>query len=271
MEVLSLIKNSSKPGKLLEVPISQIRTNPNQPRKMFPMDSLEELAMSIKQHGLLQPVTIRLGKYAKYELIAGERRMRACRMAGLRTIPAILIDVSNCDSAALALIENLQRECLHFIDEAEAYNSLIKDFALTQDQLAEKLGKNQATIANKLRILKLSPQAKIRIRENELTERHARALLRLPEEQQRLQVLDLVCEKGLNVKQTEAVVDKMLAPPPPPPPPKKHIRMFKDIRIFSNTIKQAIEMMQQSGIDAVSEKTESEEYIQYTVRIPKTS
>jgi ParB family chromosome partitioning protein len=169
MEVLSLFKSNEKKNKLVQIPIKDILTNPRQPRKMFDNESIGELSESIKQYGLIQPITVRQTSNGKYELIAGERRLRACIMADFKTITAIVIEATNCDSAALALIENLQRENLNYIDEAEGYSNLIVDFGLTQEELAQKVGKTQATIANKLRILRLSPKIKKIIRDNDLT------------------------------------------------------------------------------------------------------
>lgn len=262
---MSLFKPKSK---LTEIPIDQIVANPHQPRKVFSSDSLAELCDSIKQYGLIQPITVRKGTYSKYELIAGERRLRACTMAEMKTIPAIIIDVTNYESASIAMIENLQRENLNFFDEAEGYSNLISDFNITQEELAQKIGKTQATIANKIRILKLSPMVKKIIKNNNLTERHARALLKLPNEDLQIKVLKKVTENNLNVTQTDEYVDFLLAPKPPKPN-QKSTRIFKDIRIFSNTIKQAIDMMNKSGINAYSEKNETDEYIEYLVKIPK--
>lgn len=268
MEVATLFKTKTQKSKFTEIPIDQIAANPHQPRKTFSADSIEELKDSIKQYGLIQPITVRRGTYSKYELIAGERRMRACLLAGMKTIPAIIIDVDSCQSAAIALIENLQRENLNFFDEAEGYSNLISDFNITQEELATRIGKTQATIANKIRILKLSPVIKKVIKENNLTERHARALLRLPDERMQIKALKLITERHLNVTQTDEYVEFMLKPKTENAS-KKPKRIFKDIRIFSNTIKQAIDIMNQSGINAYSKKDENDEYIEYHIRIPK--
>ncbi len=181
----------------------------------------------------------------------------------------MVIEANNCDSAALALIENLQRENLNFLDEADAYSNLIIDFGLTQEEVAARMGKTQATIANKLRILRLEPSVKKIIRENKLTERHARALLKLPEVETQLKVLETVCAKELNVKQTEELIESYLQPKKKSEPTKKPKRLFRDVRIFVNTIKQAVDIMKQSGIHADMEKVENDDYIEYVVRIPK--
>ncbi len=262
---MSLFKPKSK---LTEIAIDQIVANPHQPRKVFSNDSLTELCDSIKEYGLIQPITVRKGTYSKYELIAGERRLRACIMAQMKTIPAIIIDVGNYESAAIAMIENLQRENLNFFDEAEGYSNLISDFNITQEELAQKIGKTQATIANKIRILKLSPMVKKIIKNNNLTERHARALLKLPNEAMQTRALKKIIENNLNVTQTDEYIDFLLTPKRQPNN-QRSTRIFKDIRIFSNTIKQAIDMMNKSGVKAYSEKTENDEYIEYIVKIPK--
>ena len=268
MEVAALFKPREQKSRLTQIPIDSIAQNPYQPRKIFSPDSIAELCDSITKYGLIQPITVRKGTYSKYELIAGERRLRACKMAGMQTIPAIVVDVNTCDSAAIALIENLQRENLNFFDEAEGYSNLISDFNITQEELAERIGKTQATIANKIRILKLSPLVKKVIKENNLTERHARALLRLPSEEAQLKALKSITDRGLNVTKTDEYIDSLLTPKKEPII-KKPMRVFKDIRIFANTIKQAIDIMNQSGVNAVTEKSENEEYIEYRVRIPK--
>ena len=270
MEVRSFFKQKEPKGKFTEISIDQITTNPHQPRKTFSPDSLAELCDSIKEYGLIQPITVRKGTYSKYELIAGERRLRACTMAQMKTIPAIIIEVNNYESAAIAMIENLQRENLCFFDEAEGYSNLISDFNITQEGLAQKIGKTQATIANKIRILKLSPVVKKIIKTNNLTERHARALLKLPTEQMQLKALKKITENNFNVTQTDEYIDFLLAPKKPKNT-QKSLRIFKDIRIFSNTIRQAIDMMNKSGVNAYSEKKETDEYIEYVVKISKVS
>jgi len=265
-----MFRVNEKRNKLMEIPIKDIVANPHQPRKIFIDQTIIELSESIVQYGLIQPITVRRSNNSKYELVAGERRLRACTLANFKAITAIVIDVDSCDSAALALIENLQRENLYYIDEAEGYSNLIMDFGLTQEELANKVGKTQATIANKLRILKLSAQIKKILRDNELTERHARALLRLDSEEEQIKALNVVCMRSLNVKQTDELIEAMMLPKQRERNPHNEpIRIFKDIRIFVNTIKQAVDMMNLSGINAISEKVENEKFIEYTVKIPK--
>lgn len=265
--MLTMFKTDKK-ARLMELPLENIVTNPRQPRKIFDNEGLVELSESIRRYGVIQPITVRK-KGDTYELIAGERRLRACKLAGIPTIRSMIIEVNSCDSAALALIENLQRENLNFMDEAEAYSNLIIDFGLTQEELANRMGKTQATIANKLRILRLEPSVKKIIRENDLTERHARALLKIPEVEDQLKVLGVVCARDLNVKQTEELIESVLLPKKKSEPTQKPKRLFRDVRIFVNTIRQAVDLMIQSGVNANCEKVENDEYIEYVVRIPK--
>lgn len=219
----------------------------------------------------MQPVVLRQINESEYELIAGERRLRACRNIGLAEISAVIVRASGTDSAIMALIENIQRENLGYIEEAEAFLSLIAVHGLTQEELASRLGKNQSTIANKIRILKLSPDIRSRLAEHNLSERHARALLRLPDDKMKKKALNEIISKGLNVVKSEELVERMLeAEGPSKQPQVKNLRIFKDIRIFANTIKKAVDIMKQSGIDAVSSKEENDEYIEYTIKIPKS-
>ena len=191
------------------ISIDSIRPNPYQPRRKFDNSSLDELCNSIKQYGVIQPINVRKTSKSHYELVAGERRLRAAAMAGHKEIPAIVVDIGENDSAIMALIENLQREDLGYIEEAEGYRNLIKEHGLTQEELAQKIGKSQSTIANKIRILRLSPMVKKILSDNNLTERHARALLKIDDEQIQLKVLQKVCERGLNVRKTEDLVQRL--------------------------------------------------------------
>lgn len=255
------------------VGIENIRPNPYQPRKQFNKLSLEELCESIKQYGVIQPINIRKLSSNMYELVAGERRLRAATMAGLKEIPAIIIEINDNDSAVMALIENLQREDLSYMEEAEGYNNLISDHGFTQEELATKIGKSQSTIANKIRLLKLPPLVKKILADNSLTERHARALLKLHDEQLQLKVLKNVCEKGLNVKKTEDLVERAIDRFTRQETEKnnkgKFTRAIKDIRIFVNTIKQSIELMKKSGVDAKAAQFDRGSYVEFIVRIPK--
>lgn len=253
--------------------IESVRPNPYQPRKQFSKASLEELCDSIKQYGVIQPINVRKITNNHYELVAGERRLRAATMAGLKEIPAIIINVNDNDSAVMALIENLQREDLSYMEEAEGYNNLINDHGFTQEELAHKIGKSQSTIANKIRLLKLPPMVKKMLQDNNLTERHARALLKLHDEQLQLKVLKHVCEKGLNVKKTEELVeraiDRFTRQEKAQASERKFTHAIKDIRIFINTIKQAIDVMKKSGVNVKAAQLDRGEYIEFIIRVPK--
>lgn len=263
-------RNFTKCGEVRTIPIKSILPNPNQPRREFDKAALQDLAMSIMEYGLMQPISVRQTGPFDYELIAGERRLTACKNLGMTYIPAIVMRANDTDSAILALVENIQRENLNYIEEAEAFCTLINEHGLTQEELADKLGKGQSTIANKIRILKLSPEVRKILTDNSLTERHARAMLRLPEERQQLRLLKIIIERGLNVAKTEELVDKLLKGNERPVFEPKNMRVFKDLRIFTNTIKQAVDMMKRSGIEAKASKRENEEYIEYTILIPKS-
>jgi len=266
-------EKKSDEKKITMIPIDLIRPNPYQPRKKFDNSSLDELCQSIQQYGVIQPINVRKVNNSHYELVAGERRLRAAAMAGLKEVPAIIVDVGEDDSAIMALIENLQREDLGYLEEAEGYRNLIKEHGLTQEELAQKIGKSQSTIANKIRILRLSPMVKKILTDNGLTERHARALLKIEDEQIQLKVLQKVVEKGLNVRKTEELVQKAL---------EKYCnqgktedskgrvtKSIKDIRIFVNTIRQAIETMKRSGVNARAAQIDRGDFLEFIVRIPK--
>lgn len=254
------------------VQIDLIRPNTYQPRKVFNQESLEELTESIKTYGVLQPISIRMNGNKYYELIAGERRLRAAKMAGLNEIPAIIVEVGDNDSAVLALIENLQRENLNFLEEAEGYENLIKDHKYTQEQLSYIIGKKQSTIANKLRILRLSDNVKSKLLEYNLTERHARSLLKLPEEELQLKVLESVNKKMLNVKKTEDIVEEELKKIESKQTDNisnktKKIKMaIMNAKIYINTIKNA---MVKNGVEAQYSYKDEKEYLEITVKIPK--
>ena len=270
MESLELSKNFTRWGEAINVPINNIKPNPHQPRREFDRLALQDLALSIMEYGLMQPISVRQISPFDYELIAGERRLAACKNLGMTYIPAIVMAASPTDSAILALVENIQRENLTYIEEAEAFSKLICEHGLTQEELADKLGKSQSTIANKIRILKLSEEVRGLLAEKNLTERHARALLRLPEEKQQMRALKLIIERGLNVAKTEELVERLLSAP------AKTVvarpagdNIFRDVRIFNNTIRQAVDLMRKSGIEAKANKTENDNYIEYTIIIPK--
>ncbi len=272
---ITKLEKKDEPKNITYLNIDTVRPNPYQPRKQFSKAALEELCESIKQYGVIQPINVRKISTNHYELVAGERRLRAAIMAGLKEIPSIIVNVNDNDSAVLALIENLQREDLSYLEEAEGYNNLINDHGFTQEELAQKISKSQSTIANKIRLLRLPPMVKKILSDNNLTERHARALLKLHDEQLQLKVLKLVCEKGLNVKKTEELVERAIEKytrqekEKEKAPEKKFTRAIKDIRIFINTIRQAIDLMKKSGVNAKAAQLDRGEYVEFIIRIPK--
>lgn len=258
-----------KSNEVIMLPARLIQPNPHQPRKNFNWDDLEGLAESIHYNGLLQPITVRKKDNGKYELISGERRLRACKMAGLSAIPSIIIDADEERSAMLAVIENLQRENLHFFEEAMAIERLIKGFGFSQEEVARKLGKSQSALSNKLRILRLPDEIRYSIMLYGLTERHARALLRLPSVAMMEQALDTIVEQGLTVNDAEQLITDMLVKTPEKEKKGKTVMVFKDVRIFINTLNHAVSTMRKSGINASATKNETENYIEYIVKINK--
>lgn len=254
------------------ISVESVRPNPYQPRKIFNQSALEELAKSISEHGLMQPITVRMIGNS-YELIAGERRLKASKLAGMAEIAAVIVEVTTKDSAVLALIENLQRENLNFLEESEAYQAVMQDYGYTQQELAQTLGKNQSTVANKLRILKLPISIKKQLIEYNLTERHARALLRLPSEELQLEVIEKIGKQELNVKKTEQLIEQILVSlTQEKVEDKKNNQRFRafvrDIRLFTNTITQAVDMIQQSGIDAKYTMKQEEDGYEIKIKIP---
>ena len=257
---------------IAEIPIIKIRPNKAQPRKIFSEDELSALSRSISENGILQPLTVRKVSSTEYELVAGERRLRAAVLAGLRKVPCIVVKCSDKESAVYALLENLQRADLGIFEEARGISKLIRRYGLTQEQAAVKLGKTQSTIANKLRLLRLSEEEQEWMEKAGLSERHARALLRIDNETVRREVLSRIITENLNVKQSERLVGIYLNSTPKSTQAKGNSKaVIKDIRIFLNTINRAIDMMRLSGINAESDKTDTENFIEYTIRIPKSA
>ncbi|KEI01991.1 chromosome partitioning protein ParB [Clostridium botulinum] len=243
--------------------------NAYQPRKYFNEETIDELGKSIKNYGIIQPLSVRKLEDNKYELIAGERRFRAATKIGLKEVPVIVIDICDKDSAAIALLENIQREDLSFLEEAEAYYNLIQEHEYTQSQLASIIGKKQSTIANKLRILKLDEEIRKSVLENNLTERHARALLKLPTKELQKKVLKIVIKRGLNVKKTEELINKellKLAGKELASDGKKKIKGIFAPRVYVNTVKQVFDKY---GVQATYRTKDSEDKIQVIINIPK--
>ncbi len=257
-------------NKIILVSTIKIRPNKTQPRKIFEESELQALSQSIAENGILQPLTVRKLKSGEYELIAGERRLRASVMAGLTKVPCIEIRCSDKESAVLALLENLQRCDLGLFEEARGINRLIRRYGLTQEQAAKKLGKKQSTIANKLRLLKLSFEEQDWIVQANLSERHARALLKIDDSELRKEALSKMISEKLNVSQSEEMIAHMLSQNSVVTKKTgKRMLVVKDIRIFINTISKAVDTMRLAGIDAISKKEDSGDYIEYTIKIPK--
>ena len=259
---------------LRRIRISEIVRNPNQPRRYFDPEAIATLAESIRQYGVLNPLTVRRTANGGYELVAGERRLRAARVAGLTDVPCLLINADGEDSSVIALVENLQRRDLDFFEEANGFKRLIEQFGLTQEEAARKVGKTQSAVANKLRLLRLSQQNMELIRCNNLTERHARALLRLNDEADRINVTNYIIEHELNVSRTEEYIDEFLKAKENPQPvvePEsgKHVvRLFKDVRFFLTTLNRAVGVMVDAGIGATVKQQESDDGLTLTICIP---
>ena len=238
---------------------------------MFEGESLSQLAESIKNYGILNPLTVRL-RCGKYELVAGERRLRAAKLAGLREVPCILLDVNMEDAGLIALVENLQRKDLDFIEEATGISQLIRMFGMSQEEAAAKIGKSQSAVANKLRLLKLPRDILDTLREKGLTERHGRALLRLHSAYEQRQALNFIIENDLTVAQTDEYIESLLSKPPEPEekPARKRSFILKDVRVFLNSITHGIDLMKQGGIAAGMEKQETEDSLILTISIPKS-
>lgn len=257
-----------------KIALSSLLPNRYQPRKVFEPSKIEELAITIDEHGLLQPIIVRKADADRYEIIAGERRFRAVKSLGWSSIPAIVREMDDDTTAALALIENLQREQLSPIEEAEAYDRLLTMNGLTQGALAKSLGKSQSTIANKLRLLKLPNDVKQSLRDRQINERHARALLPLKDTGLQLQVLMEILEQDFNVKETEERVAFLTTPiEEENRKPKKQRRRTKsfarDTRIAINTIRDSISLIGKTGIEVQTEEVEEDEFVEIRIRIPK--
>lgn len=252
-------------NKVIQVETAKIDPNPYQPRREF--DDIDGLAQSISQNGILQPLTVRRID-DRFQLVAGERRLRAAKLLGMEFVPCIAVTMTERNSAVMALIENIQRRDLSVFDEAEAIARLIDFYGMTQEDAAVKLGKSQSSVANKLRLLKLDKSVQGKAAEYGLTERHARALLKLEDTPKQLAAIEVIHERRLNVENTERYIDNMLEKERNFADMKRRSAAFKDVRLFVNTINKAIEMMKAAGINADSKKIQNDDYIEYIVRIP---
>ena len=265
--LLNLVRERIGEQRVVQLGVSEIFPNRYQPRRYFAEEDLRALADSIRLNGILQPLTVRKHE-EQYELIAGERRLRAAKLAGLTSVPCIIMDINDRNAAILALIENIQREDLNCFEEAAALEKLITCYGMTQEDAALQLGKAQSTIANKLRLLRLTESERTCILENHLTERHARALLRLGSGEERVRALDKIVKHGLNVEKTELMIDDMIGKARERDSIRRRAVLFRDVRLFSNTITKAVETMQAAGIPAASQKMQFDDYIEYRIRIP---
>jgi len=256
-------------GGIVWLPAEEIKPCPLQPRKQFDEAALNELSQSIKCYGILNPLTVRC-RSGGYELVAGERRLRAAKMAGLKDIPCILIDVNMEDAGLIALIENLQRRDLDFIEEAQGLSRLIRMFGLSQEEAAKRIGKSQSAVANKLRLLRLPEDVLEDLRSYGLSERHGRALLRLPEASAQRLALEYIRSNGLNVAATEEYIEALLREPEEAGRSEaKRMLVLKDVRIFLNSLNRSLELMKQGGIAAGVKRQETEDSLILTISIPK--
>lgn len=255
-------------SRIYQIPIDRIVPNPRQPRRHFAQQPLQELADSIRQHGVLQPLSVQKTP-GGYVLVAGERRLRAAGLAGLSKVPCILVKASPRDSALLALVENLQRCDLHYMEEAAAIAKLISTYEMSQEEAARSLGRSQSAVANKLRLLRLSPACVELLRRYDLTERHARALLRLEGEEAQLAALRHIGEKKLNVAASEEYIEGLLQKKQKEGSGKRQVYIIKDVRLFLNSVSRGMETIRRAGVDARCDKQESDEEITITIQIPK--
>ena len=254
--------------RVLELRIADIRPNPHQPRRAFEEDGLRELADSIAAHGILQPLTVRRAG-GGWELIAGERRLRAARLAGLERVPCIEREATDAHSAALALVENLQRRDLHYLEEAAAIADFLRKTNCTQEEAARQLGRSPSALANKLRLLRLSEDCCAVLTKHGLTERHARALLRLEDGEERLAAARCIAEKQMNVAQAEQYIEKRLSQIQSTPPAARKTFILKDVRLFLNSLERGLRMVREAGVAAETERPDTEDAILLTIRIPK--
>ena len=254
------------------LPVEELSPNPVQPRSRFDDQALEELSQSIRNYGILNPLTVRC-RGGKYELVAGERRLRAARLAGLSEVPCILLDVNMEDASLIALVENLQRRDLDFIEEAVGLSRLIRMFGLSQEEAARRIGKSQSAVANKLRLLKLPRDVLEGLREHGLSERHGRALLRLNGPDAQRMALMYIADNGLSVAAAEAYVDALLKGgegAEEEKPGGRRTMILKDVRIFLNSLNRSLDLMKQGGIDAGVRRQETEDSLILTISIPKS-
>lgn len=270
MSILKAQEKKEQPpelAKVVELPIRMIKPNPDQPRKHFPPDSLTGLAKSISQDGIVQPLTVRKSGEG-YVLVSGERRLRAAALAGCTTVPCVVVHISDKRSAVVALVENIQRAELDCFEEAEAIASLTELYSMSRDEVCLRLGLAQSTVSNKLRLLRFSAKERRLFAENGLTERHARALLRLEDETSRLGALMHIISEGLNVAQSESYVSSLLAEEKKQRSYRRRSAVLGDVKLFWNTVDKAVKVMQLSGVDARIERTERDGMTEFRITVP---
>mgnify|MGYP002856214909 FL=1 len=270
MQKLAKARSCLESNRVYYIPVDQIRPNPSQPRKIFDPASLQELAASIVQYGILQPLTVRR-RGDQFELISGERRLRAAKLAGLTEVPCLQMGVDEEQSGMIALVENLQRRDLDYIEEAEGLARLMRLYGLSQEQAAARVGKSQSAVANKLRLLRHSPAVLAALREYHLSERHARALLRLPTETQRMEAIRVIVRREMTVARAEQYIEDLLKTQAEEQAAPKGVRKFllRDIRLFLNTIDHSLDLVKNAGIQADAQREETDQEIILTIRLPK--
>ncbi len=256
--------------KVVQIPVSMITANPEQPRKVFKDEELEELTKSIAEYGVLQPLIVKRAEGKRFILIAGERRLRAAVLAGLKTVPAVVKEIQDREAALIALVENVQRENLSFLEEARAYKKLMEDFGLTQGEISKRVSKQQSTISNKIRILSLPDDIQNAIMKNGLTERHARALLKLSNQEDRKKIVERVAANGLNVKQTEKLIEDMLASKEKAERNRRKIN-YISYKIYMNTIRKAFNQVKDVEKNARLIESDKGDFLEVKIIIPKNS
>ena len=254
--------------RVLRLGVEAIRPNPRQPRRLFDEGALRELAASIRRHGVVQPLVVRRRR-GGWELVAGERRLRAARLAGLTAVPCVEAEVDERESALLALVENLQRRDLHYFEEAAAIANYLRQTRSTQEEAAAELGRSPSAVANKLRLLRLSPACQALLLEKGLTERHARALLRLEDEEERLEAARRAADRGWNVAQTEQYVERRLQELQTTVPAGRRTYILKDVRLFINSVDRGLRIVREAGVEARCLREDTEDEIVMTIRIPR--
>lgn len=254
--------------RVLRLEVESIRPNPRQPRRLFDEGALRELAASIRRHGVVQPLVVRR-RGDGWELVAGERRLRAARLAGLDAVPCVEAEVDERESALLALVENLQRRDLHYFEEAAAIAGYLRQTGATQEEAAAELGRSASAVANKLRLLRLSPACQALLLEKGLSERHARALLRLEDEEERLTAARRAAERGWNVAQMEQYVERRLQELQSTAPTGRRTYVLKDVRLFLNSVDRGLRIVREAGVEAKCLREDTDEEIVMTIRIPR--